>query len=107
MPNGEGAQGPNRATNGAGVRGTNRVPIDPRVYAAWGHIGATYAEDMIQTLATQQGDRARPNELLDEEDVYEDAYENQTEHVILRGPCQDLSDERKDSPGDLKDDSEI
>ena len=104
MPNDEGAQGPNMAINGAGVQGTNRVPIDPRVYAAWGHIGATYGEDLIQPLATQQEDRALP-ELLDEEEVYEDAHENQTEHVILWDPCQVFSDETKDSPGGPKDDS--
>jgi len=104
MPNGEGAQGPNIAVNGTGVRGTNGIPTDPRVYAAWEHIGATLGEDLVQPLATQQEDRALP-ELLDEEEVYEDAHENQTEHVILWDPCQVFSDETKDSPGGPKDDS--
>jgi hypothetical protein len=120
MPSGEGAQGPSRATNGAGGQGTNGVPPDARGHAAWAHIGETYAEDLIQAenrlphheyqtqspeISRLAQEVAQLNEIISEEYEYEDAYENYTEHIVLRGPCRDPSDEGKDNPGDLKDDS--
>ena len=120
MSSGEGAQGPSRATNGAGGQGTNGVPPDARRHAAWAHTGETYAEDLIQAetrllhhehqtqspeISRLAQEVAQLNEIISEEDEYEGAYENYTEHIVLRGPCRDPSDEGKDNPGDLKDDS--